>query len=100
MLRKYMRSYSTNNFRPRDDDIIFGKGVFPYSYLDHEDRLSDNSLPDIAAFHDILTNSNNISQQDYDRASRAWQQFRCVEFRDYMHRYLELDVCCLASRRI
>src|SRR5271156_6450829 len=80
-----------------DDDVIFGKGVFPYSYLDHEHKLNEFDLPAEGAFYDTLTDSYDITAQDYDRASRAWQQFRCVQFRDYLHRYLELDCVLLAD---
>jgi hypothetical protein len=80
-----------------DDDVIFGKGVFPYSYLDHEHKLNEFDLPAIGAFYDTLTDSLSITEADYDRASRAWQQFRCVQFRDYLHRYLELDCVLLAD---
>jgi hypothetical protein len=80
-----------------DDDVIFGKGVFPYSYLDHEHKLNEFDLPTINAFFDTLTDSLNVTEAEYDRASRAWQQFRCVQFKDYLHRYLELDCCLLAD---
>jgi hypothetical protein len=80
-----------------DDDIIFGKGIFPYSYLDHEHKLNEFDLPAIDAFRDTLSDSLNITQEDYNRASRAWQQFHCVQFRDYLHRYLELDCVLLAD---
>ena len=80
-----------------DDDVIFGKGVFPYSYLDHEHKLNEFDLPAMGAFYDTLTDSMNITEADYNRASRAWQQFGCVQFRDYLHRYLELDCVLLAD---
>ena len=55
-----------------DDDVIFGKGVFPYSYLDHEHKLNEFDLPTMDAFFDTLTDSLNVTEAEYDRASRAW----------------------------
>ena len=40
-----------------DDDVIFSKGVFPYSYLDHWDKLREVGLPALPAIYDTLTDS-------------------------------------------
>jgi hypothetical protein len=84
-------------FNTLDDDVIFGKGVFPYSYLDSVEKLDAPELPAKAAFFDTLTNSLGITDADYDRAQRAWTGFRCRTFRDYMLHYLELNVLLLAD---
>jgi hypothetical protein len=94
---KHAQLFRSQFIDPIDDDIIFGKGVFPYSYLDHEHKLNEFDLPAMGAFYDTLTNSLNVTEEEYDRASRAWQQFKCLQFRDYLHRYLELDCVLLAD---
>ena len=80
-----------------EDDIIFGKGIFPYSYLDSEAKLREISLPARAAFFDTLSDSLRVTEAEYDRALRAFQQFRCTTFNDYLLRYLELDCTLLAD---
>ena len=80
-----------------DDDIIFSKGVYPYSFMDHVDKLDARTVPTKVEFYDILTDSNPITDKDYDHAQRAWQQFNCQTMRDYTLRYLELDVTLLAD---
>ena len=78
-------------------DIIYGKAVFPYSYLDSEDRLDEPALPPKADFFDTLSNSLRITDEEYTRAQRAFLQFNCRTSGDYMHKYLELDVRLLAD---
>ena len=33
---------------------VLAKGVFPYEYIDHADRLEDAQLPPIESFHSLL----------------------------------------------
>ena len=80
-----------------DDDVIFSKGVFPYSYLDHWDKLREIGLPALPAFYDTLTDSLHTSEEEYARAQKAYQQLNCQNFKDYLHRYLELDCYLLAD---
>jgi len=35
-----------------DDDIIFAKGVYPYSYVDSRKKFAETQLPSISEFHD------------------------------------------------
>ena len=80
-----------------DDDIIFGKGVFPYSYLDNWEKLLEVGLPALPAFYDTLSDSLRTSDLDYARAQKAYQQLNCQNFKDYLHKYLELDCYLLAD---
>ena len=78
-------------------ETIFTKGIFPYSFLDHESMLDYIGLPPIEEFFDTLTNSINITEADYARAHLAYIQFGCQNFGDYMRAYLKLDVLLLAD---
>ena len=80
-----------------DDDVIFSKGVFPYSYLDCWDKLREVGLPPLPAFYDTLSDSLRTSDVEYARAQKAYQQFNCNNFKDYLHKYLELDIYLLAD---
>jgi hypothetical protein len=81
---------------PWSSSIIKGKGVFPYSYFDCEEKLDDKSLPSIDDFFDILTKSP-LSEEDYNRAQEAWKVMGCLTFSDYMMNYLKMDVFQLAD---
>ena len=80
-----------------DDDVLFSKGIFPYSYLDSDDKLDDGQLPPIAEFFDSLRNQLVVTDAEYARAQKAWIQFQCFSFNDYLLRYLEVDCRLLAD---
>lgn len=78
------------------EELIKSKGVFPYSFLDSPDKLDYPQLPSREAFTSSLT-KDPITEEDYERAQRAWQLFRCETMKDYMEAYLKLDVYQLAD---
>jgi hypothetical protein len=80
-----------------DDDILFKKGIFPYSYLDNEKKLNEKKIPSVDSFFDVLTNSLHITDEEYERAKKAFIQFQCNDLKDYLLRYLELDCLLLAD---
>jgi hypothetical protein len=80
-----------------DDDVIFSKGIFPYSYLDSWARLREVGLPALPAFYDTLKDCLDTTNEEYARAQKAYQQFNCQTFKDYLHKYLELDCYLLAD---
>ena len=84
-------------YRNLDDDILFKKGIFPYSYLDDEEKLNVKEIPPVDSFFDMLTNSLHITDEEYERARKAFIQFKCNNLKDYLLRYLELDCLLLAD---
>jgi hypothetical protein len=68
---------------PWPTSITHGKGVFPYSYLDSEEKLEATSLPPMEAFFDALTKSA-VKEEDYRKAQDAWERMQCETFGDYM----------------
>jgi len=34
-----------------DDDLVFAKGVYPYSYMTDPEKFAESQLPPIKAFH-------------------------------------------------
>ena len=77
-------------------ETISRKGVFPYSYFSSFNVLRDRELPARSAFTNDLT-GEECSEEDYTYAQRAWTEFNCQDLRDYMLRYLELDVRILSD---
>ena len=37
-----------------DDDLVFAKGVYPYSYMTGPEKFAETQLPPIEAFHNTL----------------------------------------------
>ena len=79
------------------DDVIFGKGVFPYDFMKDLMSLQYTQLPPYSAFNNTLKNNESISKESYARAQKAWLEFNCTTFKDYMEAYLMMDVLQLAD---
>ena len=76
--------------------LIRKKGVYPYEYMDSIERLSETKLPPKEAFYSKLNNTN-ISDEDYDHATKVWNVFNCQTMRDYHDLYNQSDVLLLAD---
>ena len=81
-----------------DDDIIFAKGFYPYSYVyvNSWEKFAETQLPSINKFHDKL-NNEPLSAKDYLRAHDTWDRFGCETLKDYHDHYLLTDVLLLAD---
>src|SRR5277367_4958493 len=62
---KKVHTSQLRNFYPVDDDILFSKGVFPYSYLEDDEKLDDGQLPPIENCFDMLSNSLRTTPEEY-----------------------------------
>ena len=67
---------------PGSTEVKNGKGVFPYNYLDSEEKLLETKLPPKSAFFNKLT-QNDITDEEYALAQQAWVEFQCTTFADY-----------------
>ena len=86
----------TRDYPNLSNDTIKRKGVFPYSYFDSLAKLQETSLPPRSVFKNDL-NDEECSEEDYQFAQKAWEEFDCQTFGDYLMIYLKLDVLILAS---
>ena len=85
-----------NEFPKLTDDILYEKGVFPYSYFSSLATLTELCLPPQREFYNDLT-LEHCNDIDYEHAKKAWNAFNCKTFGDYMLAYLKLDVLLLAD---
>ena len=81
---------------PNKRDLMFQKGIFPYSYLDSYEKLKEDQLPPIECFTSDLTNEH-LSPDQYAFAQRVWKTMECKNLQDYMEIYLLCDVLLLAD---
>lgn len=81
---------------PDQRALLYGKGVFPYTYIQSLQALDETSLPPPSAFFNDLT-QKPISDQDYEFAQTVWRTFHCKTLKDYLHVYLRSDVLLLAD---
>ena len=89
---KYLvESCTTSHF-----NIVRGKGVYPYDYMNSVERFDETELPSHDEFFNKLSGSS-CSDIDYANASRVWDAFGCETITDYHDVYLQLDVLLLAD---
>jgi len=74
-------------------DLIFAKGVYPYSYMNGPEKFGENQLPPNEAFHNTLDN-HALSPEDYNRAQQIWAHYNMKTLQNYHDDYLLSDVFC------
>ena len=79
-----------------DDDLVFSRGVYPYSHMKSRKQLKETELPPISKFHDSLRNEP-LDPRDYERAKATWSKFDIQNLQQYHHHYLLTDVLLLTD---
>ena len=64
-----------------ETDLILPKGVYPYEYIDSQERFKEIVLPPKEAFYSKLSDET-ISQKDYNHALKVWNSFNCKTLGD------------------
>ena len=71
------------------------KGIFPYEWFDHKDKLDVTSFPQAEEFFSRLSNDNPIKNAGgYANLERIWREYDMHDmqtFRDYLIYYNNLD---------
>ena len=79
-------------------EILQKKGVFPHSYLDSFDKLSEKSLPNYGYQWIIsLSGQIDVSEEDFQHANKVWNMFGCENLSDYLMLFLKTDVILLVD---
>ena len=76
--------------------ILKRKGVYPYEYMNSEERFNETKLPPKEAFYSRLS-EEGITDEDYIHALNVWDVFDTKTFLDYHELYNETDVLLLAD---
>ena len=72
------------------------KGVYPYDYMDSEDKLNETELPTKDKFYSRL-NKSHISDKDYKLAVQVWNILETKTLKEYTKTYMKLDVLLLTD---
>ena len=82
----------------KDDELslLKRKGVYPYEYMNTEERFNETKLPPKEAFYSRLS-GEGITNEDYKHALKVWNVFKMKTFKDYHELYNETDVLLLAD---
>lgn len=76
--------------------LVYRKGVFPYSYVNCMSVLEEKCLPSKEDFFNDLT-QRHIEEGQYEFAKKVWTAFKCKKFQDYLEIYLAADCLLLAD---
>ena len=81
------------------DRMKYSKGIYPYSLPKTFSDLTENrdSLQSLADVYDVISENVSVSESEHEIARHAWITCRCKSLKDYMMRYLRLDVYQLAD---
>ncbi|KAF8791646.1 Carboxylesterase 1E like protein [Argiope bruennichi] len=77
-------------------DLITRKGVYPYDYMDGEEKYEETELPPKEDFYNRL-NECDITDDDYKHAQNVWNSFNIKNLRKYSELYVKSDVLILAD---
>ena len=75
----------------KDFDLLTRKGVFPYEYINCNEKLQDTRLPSCELFFSSLI-GDTISESDYVHAVNEWQRFSIRTLGEYSDLYLKTDI--------
>jgi len=79
-----------------DNDLVFAKGVYPYTYVCDRSKFGETQLPPIQDFYNSLKDEP-LSVQDYQRAQDIWSFFKISNLQQYHDHYLLSDILLLAD---
>ena len=85
----------TKKHFPDNFEILTEKGFFPYEWLTKE-NIYDKKLPSINKFYSSLK-LQNISQKEYDKTIEIFDKLKCKNVKDYLEKYMKLDICLQAD---
>ena len=91
ILKKEFSSLPDEKFK-----LLKRKGVFPYDFVDCEEKLSVTEIPSKDKFYSNL-NDCEISDDDYRHAQQIWKEFNISNLGEYSDLYLKTDVLLLAE---
>ena len=88
--------YTSEAFEGEKLALMKAKGVYPYDYMDSEEKFSETQLPKRDDFYSLLTNEE-ISESEYAHAQKVWETFGIENMGQYHDLYLKSDVLLLAD---
>ena len=77
-------------------NLLTRKGIYPYEYMDTQEKLKETQLPPKETFYSRL-NNEGISDENYEHAEKVWKRFEMKNLEDYHNLYNRVDVLLLAD---
>ena len=102
-LASLVKNLSDNDFKYLSEEfsgeflkLVKQKGVYPYEYIYHFKKFSEDKLPDKCNFFSSLKDEC-ISEKDYLKANNIWNVFKMNAMGDCHDLYLKVDALLLAD---
>jgi len=86
----------SKEFTKQQAELLLRKVVYPYEYVDCEDRFFEKCLPLKQQFYSQLSKSH-ISDKDYEHAQNVWSAMNIKSLGQYHDLYLKTDVLLLSD---
>ena len=87
--------FKSQGYTDKQISLATCKEIYPYDYIDSQDRFLKTELPPIHEFSTTL--KGKISLEDYHHAQKVWKTFGCKNLGEYHNLYLKIDVLSLAD---
>ncbi|MES9881403.1 MAG: C2H2-type zinc finger protein [Sedimenticola sp.] len=81
---------------PEHANMLLRKGIYPYDYIDTEEKFNEPHLPPREEFYSHLKRET-VSETDYEHAHNVFETFRHKTLGDYHDLYLKSDVVLLCD---
>ena len=85
----------TKKHFPHNFELLKEKTCFPYEWLTKV-NIYDKDLPSMDKFYSSLK-FQNISQKEYDKTLEIYKKLKCKNVKDYLDKYMKLDICLQAD---
>ena len=76
--------------------LLLRKGVYPYEYMDSQERFDETSLPDKKAFYSELY-LEGITHKSYTHAQKIFEELKLKNVGDYHDFHVQSDTLFLAD---
>ena len=76
--------------------LLLRKGVYPYEYIDSQERFNEIILPDKKAFYSEL-NLEDTTDKDYAHAQKVFKELNLKNLGHYHDLYVQSDTLLLAD---
>ena len=95
LIEKFPNTYQFCNGDLNKFVLLLRKVVYPYVYMDSQERFNETSFPTKKDFYSELT-LEDISDKDNNHAQKVFEEY-CTDMGDYHDLYVQTDTLLLAD---
>ena len=96
LIEKFHNAYQLCNKDLNKFALLLREGVYPYEYMDSQEKFNEESLPNKESFYSEL-NKKGITDEDYVHAQKVWKVFKIKNLGEYHNLYVQSDTSLFAD---